>query len=128
MDVGGDDLGARVLARYRDDIKSQGYCMYFVVNTRRPMTDTDIKLEQMIYEIESSSGLKVTKLVNNTNLLEYTSVNDVVEGHKMIKRISDKLNIPIGFVSGFSDLIGEVEKEVDCEVFPLKKLIKLPWN
>lgn len=128
LDVGGDDLGARVLARYRDDLISQGYCMYLVVNTRRPMTDTDDKLEQMIYEIEGSSGLKVTKLVNNTNLLEHTRVEDVVEGHSLIKRISDKLDIPIGFVSGFVDLIGGVEKKVDSEIFPLKKLIKLPWN
>ncbi len=128
LDVGGDDLGARVLARYKEDIEKQGYCMYFVVNTKRPMTDTDIKLEQMIYEIESSSGLKVTKLVNNTNLLEQTIVKDVVEGHNMIKRISDKLDIPIGFVSGFADLLDGVAEEVDCEIFPLKKLIKLPWN
>ncbi len=128
LDIGGDDLGAKVLARYKDELKSQGYCMYFVVNTKRPMTDTDDKLEHMIYEIESSSGLKVTKLVNNTNLLEQTNVEVVVDGHKIIKRISDKLDIPIGFVSGFVDLIGGVEKEIDVEFFSLKKLIKLPWN
>lgn len=128
LDIGGDDLGAKVLARYKDELISQGYCMYFVVNTKRPMTDTDEKLEHMIYEIESSSGLKVTKLVNNTNLLEQTNVEVVVEGHRLVKRISDKLDIPIGFVSGFVDLIGGVEKEVDVEVFSLKKLIKLPWN
>ena len=128
LDIGGDDLGAKVLARYKDELISQGYCMYFVVNTKRPMTDTDEKLEHMIYEIESSSGLKVTKLVNNTNLLEQTNVEVVVEGHRIIKRISDKLDIPIGFVSGFVDLISGVEKEIDVEVFSLKKLIKLPWN
>jgi protein gp37 len=92
------------------------------------MTDTDEKLEHMIYEIESSSGLKVTKLINNTNLLDQTNMEVVIEGHSAIKRISDKLNIPIGFVSGFADLVGGVEKEIDIEFFSLKKLIKLPWN
>lgn len=128
LDIGGDDLGAKVLARYRDELISQSYCMYFVVNTKRPMTDTDEKLEQMIYEIESSSGLKITKFINNTNLLEYTNADVVLEGHRMIERMSDKLGIPIGFVSGFVDLIGSVEKEIDVEILPLKKLIKLPWN
>lgn len=128
LDVGGDDLGAKVLGRYKEDIMEQGYCMYFVVNARRPMTDTDAKLEEMLYEIESSSGLKVTKLINNTNLLDQTSVEDVIEGHKMIKRVSDKLGIPIAFISGFADLIGGVEKEVGSELFSLQKLIKLPWN
>lgn len=128
LDVGGDDLGAKVLARFKDELASQGYCMYFVVNTKRPMTDTDAKLEQMIYEIESSCGLKVTKLINNTNLLENTDVDVVVEGHRIIERVSGKLGIPIGFVSGFTDLIGGIEKEIDVEFFPLRKMIKLPWN
>jgi len=128
LDIGGDDLGAKVLARYKDDIMKQGYCMYFVVNAKRPMTDTAEKLEQMIHEIESSCGLKVSKLINNTNLLEHTNVDVVVEGHGMIKRISDKLGIPIEFVSGFVDLIDGVQNKIDVEVFPLKKLIKLPWN
>jgi len=128
LDIGGDDLGAKVLARFKDELVNQGYCMYFVVNTKRPMTDTVEKIEHMIYEIESSSGLKVSKLVNNTNLLEHTDADVVVEGHRMIEKVSDKLKIPIGFVSGFADLIDGVEKVIDAPVFPLNKLIKLPWN
>lgn len=128
LDIGGDDLGAKVLARFKDELINQGYCMNFVINTKRPMTDTDERIEQMIYEIESSSGLKVTKLINNTNLLEHTNADIVIEGHRIIERISNKLGIPIGFVSGFADLIGGVEKEIDVEFFPLRKLIKLPWN
>jgi len=128
IDVGGDDLGAKVLARFKDEFLNEGYCLYFVVNTKRPMTDTEAKIEQMIYEIESSCGLKVTKIINNTNLLYNTDVDVVVEGHRIIERVSDKLGIPIGFVSGFTDLMGGIEKEIDVELFPLKKLIKLPWN
>lgn len=128
LDIGGDDLGAKVLARFKDEIVNQGYCMHFVINTKRPMTDTEERIEQMIYEIESSSGLKVTELINNTNLLEHTNVDVVVEGQRIIERVSNKLGIPIGFVSGFADLISGVEKEIDVEVFPLRKLIKLPWN
>jgi len=60
--------------------------------------------------------------------LDNTDVDVVVEGHRIIERVSDKLGIPIGFVSGFTDLMGGVEKEIDVELFPLKKLIKLPWN
>ncbi|MFZ5987162.1 MAG: hypothetical protein ACOYWZ_08595, partial [Bacillota bacterium] len=123
FDVGGDDLGARVLSRYRDEILDDDYEMYFVINTKRPMTDTLEKIEQMIYEIEGSSRLKVTKLVNNTNILSSTTAKDVLEGHEMIKNISDKLCIPIAFVSGFHDLIGEVERDIESDVLYLNKLI-----
>jgi len=36
--------------------------MYFVINTKRPMTDTAEKIEEMIFEIESASRLKVSNL------------------------------------------------------------------
>ena len=101
FDVGGDDLGARAIARYKEEIEKDSYEMFFVINTKRPMTDTRSKIERMIFEIEEAAGLKVTKLVNNTNLLGNTTMQDVLEGHKMIKELSGKLNIPIGFISGF---------------------------
>lgn len=128
FDVGGDDLGARVLSRYKDDILKDDYEMYFVINTRRPMTDTLVKIEQMIHEIEGSSRLKVTKLVNNTNLLGATTPEDVIEGHKMVKELSHKLNIPVAFISGLGELINGVEAMEQTDVLYLNKLIKLPWD
>ncbi|GAE90232.1 ATP synthase [Acetivibrio straminisolvens] len=128
FDVGGDDLGARALSRFKEEIEKDDYEMYFVINTRRPMTDTIEKIEHMILEIESASRLKVSKLVNNTNLVGKTTVEDVIEGHKMIKELSQKLNIPIAFASGFREIADEVKKRENAEVLYLNGLIKLPWN
>jgi len=36
FDVGGDDLGARALSRFKQEIESEDYEMYFVINTKRP--------------------------------------------------------------------------------------------
>jgi len=83
------------LSRFKQEIESEDYEMYFVINTKRPMTDTAEKIEEMIFEIESASRLKVSKLVNNTNLVGQTTVEDVLEGHRMIKELSQKLDIPI---------------------------------
>ena len=128
LDVGGDDLGARVLSRYREEILRDNYEMFFVINTKRPMTDTFEKIEQMISEVEGSSRLKVTKLVNNTNLLGQTSIDDIIMGHELIRSISDKLNIPVSFISGFRDLIEGIEQRLDTNVLYLEKMIKLPWE
>lgn len=128
FDVGGDDIGARVLSRYREDILADDYEMFFVINTRRPMTDTVEKIEEMIRTIEYSARLRVTKLVNNTNLLQNTTARDLLEGQRYIEHVSEKLNIPIGFASGFHDYIHPVEGEINAGVLYLKKLIKLPWD
>ncbi|MDQ2086798.1 hypothetical protein RBH29_10215 [Herbivorax sp. ANBcel31] len=128
FDVGGDELGARALARYNEELSSEGYEMYLVINTKRQMTDTSSKIRQMAKEIEVASGLKITGLINNTNLLDNTTVDDVMNGHMIIKKVSEKLNVPIVFVSGFYDYIRGIESLVESKVLFLNKYIKLPWD
>jgi len=128
LDVGGDDLGAKAVSRYKDEIMQDDYEMYFVINTKRPMTDTIDKIKEMIYEIEQSAGLKVTKLVNNTNLLGSTTSGDIIEGHKLIEQVSSQLNIPIGFVSGIQDVLDQGVQQLGIPLLQLEKHIKLPWE
>jgi nitrogenase subunit NifH len=128
FDVGGDDLGAKVLSRYRNEIIKDNYEMYCVINTKRQTTDSADKIETMINEIENSSGLKITGLVNNTNLLSETKINDLIKGQKIIDVISDRMEIPVSFISSFlnEDLLSE--KFIDYDIFEMKKQIFLPWE
>ena len=128
FDVGGDDLGAKALARYSEDINTNGYDMYFVINSKRPMTDTFQKTKQMLFEIEQASGLKITKLVNNTNLLQDTTLEIILEGHKMIEKLSLELGIPIGFISGFGQFVSKAGDMHKNDVLHMEKSIKLPWD
>lgn len=127
FDVGGDDLGAKAVSRYRECFINDDYELYFVINVRRPLTNTPEKIEDMIGEIEASSRLKITRLVNNTNLLEHTSAGDVLEGQKMIRSVSEKLGIPIGFVSVFPENVGNME-DLQVEKLYMRKFIRLPWD
>lgn len=124
LDVGGDDIGARALSRYKDEILEDDYEVYLVININRPMTNTVEKIKEMIWEIEQSSRLKVTKLVNNTNVLSYTTGEDIIKGQQIIQQVG----IPIGFTSGFADTIDSVRDRIDGEVLYLDKLIRLPWE
>jgi hypothetical protein len=128
FDVGGDDIGAKAISRYREEILGDDWEIFFVINTKRPMTDTPGKIEAIIHEVEDSSRLKITSLVNNTNLLENTMLEDIIEGHNLIERVSKKLDIPIAFVSGFDNVISKLKDKTDMELLFMKKLIKLPWE
>ncbi len=128
FDVGGDDLGAKVLARYNESIVQDDYEMYFVINTRRPMTFSEKGIEEMIWEIEASSKLKVTRLVNNTNLLSETTAEDLMEGTAMIHEVSKKLGIPVGFASGFRAVLESFPEEAGVQRLYMDKYIKLPWE
>lgn len=128
FDVGGDDLGAKVLSRYNESIMQDDYEMYFVINTRRPMTFSEKGIEEMIRDIEASSQLKVNWLVNNTNLLGETGAEDIVEGAKIIDGVSGMLGIPVGFISGLRPALGKLTDDAGVPRLYLDKYIKLPWD
>ena len=57
LDVGGDDLGAKVLSYYKNEIELSQSEFFFVINTKRPFTD-DLKTIGIMYdEISNSAGM-----------------------------------------------------------------------
>lgn len=128
LDVGGDDLGARVLSRYREQIAAEDYIHYFVVNTKRPETRNIDEIEQMIAEIQASAGLKVDRLVNNANLLRATTPEVIEEASGVIRAVSEKLSIPVGFISGMEAVLKKYKRDREIERLYLEKSIKLPWE
>jgi len=129
LDIGGNDEGARAVSRFRDEIKRVGYQMYFVVNTRRPMTDTPEKILKMLYEIQNSAGVNVSGFVNNTNILDDTTSECILEGGRIIKAASKISGIPISFTSGLKKAISDTRKQTDTKkYFTIERRIRLPWD
>jgi hypothetical protein len=128
FDVGGVDIGARALSRYREESLDDDYEMFFVININRPMTDSVEKIKEMMEEIELSSRLKITKLVNNTNLLSNTTGEDIIKGQDYIREVSEKLSIPVAFTCGFYDIVDSVKDRIEGRILYLERLIKLPWE
>lgn len=128
IDVGGDDLGARALSRYRSQIEQEAYNLYMVINILRPMTETAEKILKMLDEIQTMSNLKVTGFVNNTNLLMDTEADQIIEGQKVIDRVSEITGIPVAFTACMDDIYDDVKKLISTEVFVLNKNILLPWQ
>lgn len=128
LDVGGDDLGAKVLSRYRQEIVEEDYIHYFVINTHRPMTRTPDEIKKMIDEIQTSSGLKIDKLVNNANLLSESSAEVIDAASDIIETVSKDLSIPFGMISGMREVLHDYKGNPDVERLYLEKFIKLPWD
>lgn len=130
LDVGGDDLGAKAVSRFKEEIVSDDYEMFFVINTKRIMTDNIEKIVEMIALIEDGANIKVTKLINNSNLLEETTPEIIIEGNKIITEVSRKLGIPIAITAGMEDVISDLNRQElsDSELLPMRKQIHLPWN
>jgi len=121
LDVGGDAYGAGSIAQFRKFFEDS-YHMLFVVNTRRPYTETKEQILKEIETIENSSKLKVTHLILNTNLRWETTGEIIKEGFSILNEVSRELSIPILFGCVDESKLSLMDS-LDVEVFPLKLFI-----
>ncbi len=120
IDVGGDDRGAYALGRIAPAILAENnYEMLFVINCFRPLTrDADSTLEVM-REIEYAAKIKFTAIVNNSNLGEETTREDVLKSLAYAEEISQKTGLPIKCTSVYNRLYDDLKNEIP-KLFSLK--------
>lgn len=127
LDVGGNSVGARVLARFIEDIIDKEYDMFCVVNTNRPETLDVEGIIHHVRSIEATSGLRVTGLINNTHLLRETEVETILTSQEIIKEASQQLGVPIRYISTIERVAEALPEGLEGEVFPIKMYMRDAW-
>ncbi|MBE0451401.1 MAG: ATP-binding protein [Clostridia bacterium] len=127
LDVGGDAVGARVLARYTAYFKPGEYDMFCVINAYREQTQDLMGVVSHIRNIEDTVGVKVTGLINNTHLLRETSMEDVMKGQALAVEVSNKLNIPIRYVSTLEKVTHQLPNDIEGDVFAISMIMREDW-
>lgn len=127
IDVGGDDRGALALGRYSEAIVNDGdYELLFVINKFRPLTrNADMTLEIMA-EIEKACHMKFTGIVNDSNLGEETTQEDVLSSIDYANEVSEKAGIPIKMTTVKSELYDKLKDKID-NLVPIKLYVRQSW-
>ncbi|MBU0616800.1 MAG: cobalamin biosynthesis protein CbiA [Planctomycetes bacterium] len=129
LDVGGDDVGARVLGSLADVFENRPYAMLQVLNAKRPFTETATGCLKIRSEIEAASRLRITGLVSNTHLLEDTDTATVHEGLRLAREVGEATNLPVSFVTVNESLRGEFDAEkADCPILWIRRRMLPPWK
>jgi len=97
VDVGGEDLGATVLSRYRADIPADDSAVYLVINAHRPFTCTAEGIREAAERIGEAGRVKVTHVVNNTNMMGETDAQTVIRGYGLISGALEGTGIEVAF-------------------------------
>lgn len=120
LDIGGDDRGALVLGRISEKIVEENdYQMLMVINSFRPLTrDTDSTME-VLAEIETAAKMKFTGLVNNSNLGEETTAEDIINSMSYAEKVSKACNLPIVATTVKAELYDSLCGKIP-NLFPLK--------
>lgn len=123
MDIGGDERGALALGRYRDYILEENdYEMVFVANFYRPLTRTAEDAVEVMREIEAAGGIPFTAIVNNSNVGDETTAEDVKATFDEAERLSKMTSLDILFTSVKDSIADEFEGE---NILPLTLQKKL---
>ena len=120
FDVGGDKDGAMALGVYRNAIAKCGYDMLAVCNMYRPLTPTPEETIENLAEIESQCRLTFTALVNNSNLGEETTAEDVKASFTYADSLSEQSKLPLLFTS-VSD---KVAIQTEHPIFSIRDITK----
>ena len=127
LDIGGDKVGARVLARFRPRIIREDYQLLYVLNANRPEVRNTASAIEYLRSIESVTGLVCFGIVNNTHLCGETTPEDIRKGAALAMSVSEETGIPVvchvaheSFASDLTDL--------GAPVFPIQIRMTKPWE
>lgn len=125
LDIGGDDRGAYALGRIADDIKAENnFEMLMVINRYRPLTPDAKSTIEVMKEIEVACKISFTGLVNNSNLGEQTTAQDVLDSIEYANEVSSISGLPVVMTTVDKKLYNELEGSVK-NLFPLTLQSKL---
>ena len=116
FDVGGDAAGSTALGRYHQDfmdmLNDGGELEVLnVVNTRRPLAGTVERIIHLQEEMEVHSRLKISGMINNTNLAVASTDADLRDGYEIIKQVSEKTGVPVLYTSGKKEFLDKFLSE-----------------
>lgn len=120
IDVGGDDRGALALGRIAPAIiEENNYECLLVINKFRPLTPDVASTLEVMGEIEAAGKIKFTGIVNNSNLGEETTAEDVLGSISYAEEFSKASGLPIKCTSVNEKLFNELEGKIE-NLFPLR--------
>jgi hypothetical protein len=129
LDVGGDDVGAKVLSSLADAFTAGEYDLLFVHNARRPFTSDLPGSLKVMQEIEFSSRLRFTGIISNTHLLTDTNAEILLGGLELARQVSREINLPIVFLSALKAVLATISaNEIDVPVLVMDRALVKPWE
>jgi hypothetical protein len=129
IDVGGNDVGATVLAALADSFRNKQVHMLQVVNPLRPFTNTIEGCMKIRNDIERASKMAINGIIGNANLIDETSVDDIYNGYDFVKALAIESRLPLEFITASVELLFEIDMgRFSCPVLTIERQLVPPWK
>jgi len=94
IDVGGDG-GSVALGGFADKIRRERFEMIYVVNKYRPLIGSAESAAELAKHIERKSKLKITALINNSNIGGLTTEKEALGSMEYAFKTAELLDVPL---------------------------------
>jgi len=126
VDLGGDESGAKIIAQFAPSIAE--YDFFAVVNFSRVTTENAEDAIRMLCFIEEASRLKLTGIISNTHMKEYTTAKIILDGFSRATLLSEKLNLPLIYVVTTAEFESEIRREAGDKTLVMERRLKNIWE
>ena len=127
IDCGGDDQGSLALGSLARRFDGEDYQVFYVINKSRPLTATPAEAVEYMREIEAACRLKVSGIINNTNLSYETTPDIILDSLPYAKETAALAGVPLVATSVLSEFAPIIAENTDS-VFPIDINIKRIWD
>ena len=127
FDVGGDDTGAAALGQYKPYFDQDDVEVLFVVNAFRPLSGDADSVCDLMLRVAGRSRLSPTAVINNANVAWETEESDLVRGEELLREVSTRMNLPIGYLCAKQDILDKLPDHLSGERIAIDILIRPEW-
>lgn len=127
FDVGGDDTGAAALGQYKPYFDQDDVELLFVVNAFRPLSGDADSVCDLMLRVAGRSRLSPTAVINNANVAWETEESDLVRGEELLREVSTRMNLPIGYLCAKQDILDKLPDHLSGERIAIDILMRPEW-
>ena len=127
FDVGGDDTGAAALGQYKPYFDQDDVEVLFVVNAFRSLSGDADSVCDLMLRVAGRSRLSPTAVINNANVAWETEESDLVRGEELLREVSTRMNLPIGYLCAKQDILDKLPDHLSGERIAIDILMRPEW-
>lgn len=114
VDLGGNAAGSNAFGIFKCYVNKDESNLFFILNASRSETTTlDGALFHMT-SLEYSLNMKFDAIINNTHLMEYTTIDEIKEGERLARELSVNKNIEVIYTCLSKEFV-EKNKDIKTE-------------
>ncbi|MFV0424002.1 MAG: hypothetical protein ACK5K7_00295 [Bacilli bacterium] len=96
IDLAGSEVGLRMIPSFLEDLVERNHGEYnflYVINANREGNMNTVSFDSKVNYINNYSSLKITGIVNNSHLMQYSNCEDMVRAQEIVSKSKFNLDI-----------------------------------